>query len=295
MLKKIRGYIQKISFLREFVAFNLAPSGLFDKYLLNSKLNHYWQRRLKEAVECPDNQHIERVKQAGSVSGGQQLMHNGLKIYLGSYYGPEVSQILKANGGVHEPQEERIFGEVLQMMPEGGLMIEMGAFWSFYSMWFNSVVKNGVNHMIEPEIFNLKCGQRNFNLNNLKGVFTQAFIGQLSDNNSEVPTICIDDYVVKHDIKHINLLHSDIQGFEHQMLQGSKRVLSEGRVDVIFISTHSDKVHQECLDLLKIHDFAIRSDIGLEDTFSEDGLIVAHRAGYLWPLDIELSKKSQLK
>ena len=39
-------------------------------------------------------------------------MHNGLKIHLGSYYGPEGATQLIINKGVHEPQEEYVFQEV---------------------------------------------------------------------------------------------------------------------------------------------------------------------------------------
>jgi hypothetical protein len=44
-------------------------------------------------------------------------------------------------------------------------MIELGAFWSFYSMWFNKEVENAINYMVEPDSFNLGQGKRNFKLN----------------------------------------------------------------------------------------------------------------------------------
>ena len=33
-------------------------------------------------------------------------MHNDIQIGLGSYYGPEMTQLILQNMGVHEPEEE---------------------------------------------------------------------------------------------------------------------------------------------------------------------------------------------
>ena len=293
MLNYIRKAIKKSSLIREFVAFKLAPSGYFDKIILNKKLNKYWDKRLNETVECPDNNHIPRVTNAGEVINGKQIMHNGIKIHLGSYYGPEVAQVLKANRGVHEPQEERIFAEVLKAIPENANMIEMGSFWSFYSMWFNKEIVGARNFMIEPEQFNLKCGFRNFELNNMIGDFTQAFIGKESKDTG-TRTVCVDDFVNEKDISHIHLLHSDIQGFEYDMLLGAEKTINASKVDFIFISTHSNGVHQKCLKFLKKKRFHIKADIDMENTYSEDGLIVAQRERDLWTEDIALSKKEKL-
>ncbi len=32
--------------------------------------------------------------------------------------------------------EERLFGEVLEWMPSGAVMVELGAYWAYYSTWF---------------------------------------------------------------------------------------------------------------------------------------------------------------
>ena len=48
---------------------------------------------------------------AGRVIGPNQVMHNGLLICRDSYHGSPVRLMLGRNRGVHEPQEERVFGE----------------------------------------------------------------------------------------------------------------------------------------------------------------------------------------
>jgi hypothetical protein len=146
-------------------------------------------------------------------------MHNGIKIYLGSYYGPEFALIFLKSKGVHEPQEERVFGEVLKKIKPGSTMIELGAFWSFYSMWFNKEVENAINYMVEPDSFNLGQGKRNFKLNKLKGKFIQAFSGKLSSFTGAIPVLSIDDIIKLNSIDFVDILHSDIQGFEYDMLQ----------------------------------------------------------------------------
>jgi len=178
MLQTIRRIGQKNPLIRNFLGYHLASSGLFDKVILNYKLSESWKKRIDEVLSSPDNDFIPRSENAGKIKNGKQTMHNGLKIHLGSYYGPEYSQMLLLNKGVHEPQEERVFLEALKTIPSGAVMIEMGAFWSFYSMWFNSKIQNGRNFMIEPDAFNMGHGKRNFKLNRLKGEFVQAFVGR---------------------------------------------------------------------------------------------------------------------
>lgn len=109
ILDNLRTLARKNHFLRQLIAYYIAPSGIFDKVILNKTLSSVWQKRLEDTLKCDDNVYIKRVKNAGSVIRGKQIMHNGIKIHLGSYYGPEVAIILKENKGVHEPQEERVF------------------------------------------------------------------------------------------------------------------------------------------------------------------------------------------
>ena len=49
--------------------------------------------------------------------------------------------MLLENKGVHEPQEEKAFLEVLNYVEKGSTMIELGSYWGFYSLWFNKKIK----------------------------------------------------------------------------------------------------------------------------------------------------------
>ncbi|HEX4374033.1 MAG TPA: FkbM family methyltransferase [Puia sp.] len=277
--------------MRKLVGYHLASSGLFDNYFKKYTLSPAWKLRLDTILSSDDNNFISRIKDSGIIKNGMQIMHNNIKINLGSYYGPEYAVVLFQNKGVHEPQEERVFAEALKTLPPNSVMIEMGAFWSFYSMWFNKEILNAKNFMIEPDAFNMGQGKRNFKLNKMSGDFVQAFVGSSSDHAKPISTIAIDDFLEKKNIPFVHMLHSDIQGFEYEMLLGSKRSFSQRKIGYVFISTHSNDIHYKCLDFLKERDFIIIASADLNETFSEDGLIAA-RAPYFEGIDVvDISKK----
>jgi hypothetical protein len=272
----------------------LAASGFFDWYFRNYQLGSLWQRRAALVVASPDNAYIPRVAGAGEIRYGTQLMHNGLRIAVGSYYGPEMAVILKRNRGVHEPQEERVFRMVLAEMPAGASMLELGCFWSFYSMWFASVVKNPRCFLLEGDSFNLRNGQRNFALNGFSGEWLHAYVGDSVDQNSSPPVITVDYILHKFAIARLDILHSDVQGHEVAMLDGAKEALWSGRVRYVFISTHSNDLHAECEKRLRRFDYEMLASVNLDDSFSEDGLIVARHLKYKGIEAVSCSRRSKV-
>ena len=168
-------------------------------------------------------------------------------------------------------------------------MMELGAFWSFYSMWFNKEIAGAVNIMIEPDSFNMGQGKRNFKLNGMKGEFIQSFIGREESRQQNI--IAIDQLMETRQIPFIDILHSDIQGYEYDMLIGAAKTFSENKVGYVFISTHSNEVHYKCLDLVKGHGYFIITSVDLDETFSEDGLIVARSSKLIGIDNIPIQKK----
>ena len=292
MLQIIRSLARKSPALRAFVGRTLAGSGLFDWYFRGYRLGVYWQQRLALVAASPDNAFIPRVAGAGEIRRGTQLMHNGLRVAVGSYYGPEMAVMLKRNRGVHEPQEERVFQMVLPEMPEGASMLELGCFWAFYSMWFASVVKNPRCLLLETELFNLKNGQRNFSLNGFAAEWLHAHVGNTVDQCSSPPVITVDYILQKFGVGRLDILHSDVQGYEVAMLDGAAEALSSGRVRYVFISTHSSDLHAECEKILRAYNYVMLTSINLDDTFSEDGLIVARHPNYEGIEPVSCSRRS---
>jgi hypothetical protein len=280
MLSTIRKVVRNNLPVRKFVGYYLASSGLFDSYFRNYKLSPDWEKRMRDILSCPDFNLIPKVKNAGAITSGKQIMHNGVRIHLGSYYGPDCSKMMQVCKGVHEPQEERVFMEALKTLPSGALMIEMGSFWSFYSMWFNRQINGAVNYMIEPDKFNLGHGERNFRLNGMTGNFFQGFIAEKSGVVDGVSIIAIDDFVKQNAIRFIHMLHSDIQGYEYEMLMGARNTFQENKVGYVFISTHSNEVHYKCLSFLKERDFIIIANADMNQTYSVDGLIAARARAF---------------
>jgi hypothetical protein len=291
MISSIRNFARKNLVIRKLIGYHLASSGLFDSFFKNYKVSAQWDKRIQNVLTSQDNDYIPKVKDAGRIVRGKQIMHNGLKIYLGSYYGPEYSKMLLLSKGIHEPQEERVFMEVLKTIPPNAVMIEMGAFWSFYSMWFQQQIKGAVNYMIEPDAFNLGQGKRNFRLNQFKGTFIQAFIGKSSIKGGKDDTVCIDDLVDQYKIPFIHMLHSDIQGFEYEMLSGAAKTFNDKKIGYAFISTHSNEIHKKCLDFLKERQFKIIAAADIDESFSEDGLIAAVAPYFSGVGEIHISKR----
>lgn len=160
------------------------------------------------------------------------------------------SEILILNKGCHEPAEERMFQLILTDIPENGTMIELGSYWAFYTIWFNIMIKNAKNYCIEPDLSNLNLGKRNCLLNDINNVdFTQGFIGKDQIN------LC--DFISEKKIENIDILHSDIQGYELEMLQDITELLIQNKIKYLFISTHSDSLHYECIKLLKEYNYRI--------------------------------------
>lgn len=253
-------------------------------------VDDFWRSRIDLVMESPDNAFISRVDNAGKIEGDVQVMHNGLKIHVGSYYGDGNTVLLHQNKGVHEPQEERVFNEVLELLPRDATMLELGAFWSFYSMTFQAKIDNGVNFLIEPDPHALLSGKHNFRLNNLKGKFFNYFI---SDENvpGRIPTITVDQFLEDNRITHLDVLHSDIQGFEMKMLVGAQSSMKQGKIDYLFISTHSNDLHHACIKFLDQFGYKIMCEADLDATYSWDGLIVARRAALQGPESFEIYKK----
>jgi hypothetical protein len=212
-------------------------------------------------------------------------MHNGLKVLAGSFTGIWGMLMLEANTGVHEPEEEAIFGEILPLMPANAVMLELGAYWGFYSMWFHQRVAGAQCYLIEPDLINLAYGKHNFKINGMNGDFTHGGLSSLPGSLADgTPLITIDLFLKQKSLSHVHLLHADIQEYELEMLKGAAASITEGRILYFFVSTHSEALHTGCRDYLRSLDCDIVHDIDLQATSSIDGLLVARHRAFRGPL-----------
>lgn len=276
--------------------FNALNSGkpLID--LIGKGEKAHWSGRIKEVTRCPDNEAIDYQESAGKIIDGHIIMHNGIKLDPASYYGYGMLELLRANKGVHEPQEEKLFQEVLKILPKDGkkTMLELGAYWSFYSLWFLKMNPTSSCYMVEPERLNLYYGKQNAKINGLNGTFIHAGIGDQESPQENITTV--DAICKRNNIEFLDILHSDIQGFELAMLKGSDKMLSENRVGYIFISTHSNELHEDCFQLLQSkYNFELVASANLDESYSWDGILLMKNPSYTKLAPISISKRSALE
>ena len=232
--------------------------------------------RIEKTVSCRDCDEITKVKNAGRIVDNYQIMHNGLKIIQGCYHGDWMSEIISRCNGHHEPQEEKAFYEVLKYIKEGSTMIEVGSFWAYYSMWFNTKIKDAKNYMIDINENTLNIGKKNFDINNLVGHF-------YVDN---LPNFNFGSFIKQNNINFVDILHADIQGWEYHLLQDCQPYLD--KIGYIFVSTHTDQytsgqfwnaprefLHEDCLNFFIQNEFIILCEHNMKESSSHDGLIVA--------------------
>lgn len=245
------------------------------------------ERRIRLTTSCRDCDGLPRAPHAGAciVDGGGnavQIMHNGLKVLYGRYYGPWINAIIAGLDGVHEPQEERVFHEVLNHIPAGSTMVEAGAYWGYYAMWFARAVPQARTFLIEPDPLHMRVAVRNFVVNRLKGDFTAGCFGGYPEHKyraqqargAAVPCFSVPTFMELKGLRHITLLHADIQGYEEDMLDGAGDLLASRRIDWIFVSTHGRR-HRPCRDILTGAGYRMVAEHDIAESASADGLLVA--------------------
>ncbi|MFT6855128.1 MAG: hypothetical protein ACJA0X_001101 [Cyclobacteriaceae bacterium] len=251
----------------------------------------HWEERIKLVLSSNNNADIPRVQSAGTIENKYLVMHNGVKIDSLSYYGLGMTQMLADNLGVHEPQEEYVFQEVLAGMETkpNPTMLELGSYWSFYSMWMLSIFPKANCYMVEPDKKNLFYGRKNFQINGMQGTFIHAGIGSKRDDTQNITSV---DEICKYQkIDFLDVLHSDIQGYELEMLKGSRQMLSNGKVGYVFISTHSNELHKECRNTLLDYDFTEVASADLDESYSWDGILVMRNNTYKGLKSVEIDKR----
>lgn len=303
-------YIKKIT-LTVILASTLTVHGsstLYNILYKNSLIPNGTElrKRVLTTICCDDCQCLPKVENAGKVieddQGSYQLTHNGIKLIKDCYYGSWMTTLISLLQGHHEPQEEKAFHEVLKYLPANAVMIELGSYWGFYSMWFQQQISGAKNFLIEPDPKNIEVGKKNFDLNGMYGSFTHAMVGEVSLDESEfidwnyvkhmVPVVSIDDFAAEHNIDFIHILHSDIQGAEVDMLKGCAKLMAEKKIGYYFISTHRG-VHELCLDILRNYNLEIIVSINRAESFSADGLIVAKLPDIPGPGVLNITKRTE--
>lgn len=289
------------------------PNGLTPDF---SKVPAPFQSRIAMTISCTDADELPRVENAGEVidhpNGRVQVMHNGVVVEEGCYYGIVSGEIIRCLRGIHEPQEEVVFAKLMQRLAETRpadrppTMIELGSFWAYYSLWFLNDFPDGTSICLEPDAHHLEVGKRNFALNGRTGTFINAAIGvgggsvrgfvtETNPNPVDLPSHDLDSLLATCELDQVDVLLSDIQGGEVPLLIRASERLRQGAVRFLVVSTHdlwitgSATTHQQVLDILLWSGAHIIAEHSVSESYSGDGLIVASFDPRDRDLKVELS------
>jgi hypothetical protein len=226
--------------------------------------------RFREIICDPLNLLIERHPRAGMVRDDLVCLHNGNLVPASgplAYY-DNFSQVLIINRGVHEPLEEFVFQEVLKLLPPTPVMLELGAYWAHYSMWLKRRFPDAVTFLVEPDSMAINVGRTNFERNGFTGTFIQDFV--------DTGRFEVDRFMRERSLPKLDILHVDIQSFEVQMLEGAIETLTMNHADNVFISTHSQPIHDSIVTRLAELGMRVEVSSGFDTgTTSYDGFVFA--------------------
>lgn len=202
-------------------------------------------------------------------------MHSDILIKKDAYCGSYMTHLIMEAGGVHEPEEEYFFGQILSSLPDDASILELGSYWAYYSAWFLKHCGKGKSVCLDNSLNNLQIGKETYEINNLsdRGTFLHGFAGDELQENERIYTV---DFLIEtYFPKGLSILHSDIQGHELSMLKGAENALNKKQIAYLFISTHSEELHKFCINFLEQKKYSILKSIDITESSSFDGLILA--------------------
>jgi FkbM family methyltransferase len=155
-------------------------------------------------------------------------------------------------------------------IPPGGIVFDLGGNVGYYTLL--SAVRSGPRGRVfvfEPLPRNLEFLKRHLALNRIGNVtVVEAAVadhggtvrfeedpstsrGRIGEGGAlEVQSIALDDWIDRGKLPTPDLLKIDIEGAEFLALKGARKMIARAHPP-IFLSTHSGKVHNECLGLLE--------------------------------------------
>ena len=261
------------------------------------EIHPYELNRIKMTVRCKDSIDIPKVEGAGDIFEegdiSYQLMHNGLKVIKDGYYGAWMSELINQLKGHHEPQEEKVFHEMCKRTSTDGLMLEIGCFWAYYSLWYLKDKPNRSAVGLEPDTLHMQIGQKNALLNRmekqikmLNGVASEAPRDTVKIKTETGEDLVLRGYTIKDLLNYANkdiveIVHCDAQGAEAFIVDQIIELGKDQKLRFCIISTHSYEItgdpltHQKCLAKMNEAGAHIIAEHDVHESYSGDGLIAA--------------------
>ena len=195
-------------------------------------------------------------------------MHNGLRVIAGGYHGGWMSEIIARLQGHHEPQEEVMFHEILRHVGPSATMLELGGFWSYYSLWF--LKGFGARRAIVLRAGSVSyCGwadqccaqqrheHRIYSRQRRGGERRPAPVSDRDFRVVQIPEFSVSDILASRKIEALDILHCDTQGAETAVIASCEPLLKSRKIMFGVFSTHAHQIsgdpltHQRCLAMLE--------------------------------------------
>jgi hypothetical protein len=168
----------------------------------------------------------------------------------------------------------------LRDKPEPHVMIELGSNQAYYSCLFNAILRDYETKtiLVEPYDKFMPRSKRHFEINGFEASFDNRSIGDTWEcwqkykfTNGEVT---VDQLLEEHGLDYVSMLHADIDGSEEKMISGANKSLSQKKIHWLFILTHGQEIHSNCMNEIIDHNYeiVIHYEGGQVGT---DGLIIA--------------------
>lgn len=172
---------------------------------------------------------------------------------------------------------EQIVNNLISLDKKHYYMMELGCNSAYYSMMFNCMMRENnkkcSNYMIEAVPENLERGINHFKINNLNGTFSKYLIGNSDQINERICSYfnieqaeiithgsearTVEQLFEEYEIDYLDVLHCDIDHSELSMLETSKKLFQNQKVQFLVLSTHGLDLHNKCLEFLKACDYQI--------------------------------------
>jgi FkbM family methyltransferase len=175
--------------------------------------------------------------------------------------------------GSYELEKRGLF---VKLVPPSGVMYDLGANVGYYTLLCAVLAgPRGRVFAFEPLPRNLEYLRRHLALNRIENAtIVEAAVadrsgtvrfeedastskGRIGAGGAlEVRSIALDEWTAREARPRPDLLKIDIEGAELLALQGARKILAE-KHPIIFLSTHSGKVHKDCLAFLESFGYRI--------------------------------------
>jgi FkbM family methyltransferase len=190
--------------------------------------------------------------------------------------------------GSYEHRKQAVFEEHVR---KGDVVYDVGAHVGFYALLASVLVgPEGRVVAIEPVPRNLRCLHAHLRINGVGNVdVVEAALAERSGSGRmnaavgssqahldeggdiEVRCLTLDELVFGEGFPAPDVLKLDVEGAEHAVLCGGRRVLAESR-PVVFVATHGARAKADCRRLLVDSGYEVRP-IGAEAVEDTDELL----------------------